>query len=216
MIVGRESTPAEPAARPADIASVIGGRRSVRAFATDPVPRALIERAIGAAGWAPSPHGSQPWRFVVVEAAERRFALADAMSGTWRAQLALDGQDEAMIARRLAYGRERLERAPVLVLVCLYLRDLQVYPDRDRQDAERTMAVQSLGAAVQNFLLSIYQSGLDSGWMCAPLFCPEIIQDVLDLPDDLEPHALLPVGHAAADPRRRPRRPLDELVVSWE
>lgn len=207
--------PVDLAARPDDLASVIAGRRSVRAFATQPVPRETVARAIEAAGWAPSPHGSQPWRFVVVEAETRRRALADAMSDTWRAQLALDGQDEAVMARRLARSRERLERAPLLVLGCLYLRDLQVYPDAERQEAEWTMAVQSLGAAVQNFLLSIYQAGLDSGWMCAPLFCPGIIRDTLGLADDLHPHALLPVGHAAVDPRRRPRRTVDELIVQW-
>ena len=32
------------------------------------------------------------------------------------------------------------------------------------------MAIQSLGAAVQNFLLQIHASGYDAGWMCAPLF----------------------------------------------
>lgn len=179
------------------------------------MPRVLVERAIEAAGWAPSPHGSQPWRFVVIETAARRYALADAMSDTWRQQLSLDGQDETVIARRLARSRERLERAPVVVLGCLFLRDLQVYPDPARQEAEVTMAVQSLGAAVQNFLLAIYQSGLDSGWMCAPLFCPEIMRETLDLPADLHPHALLPVGYAAADPKRRSRRPLDELIVKW-
>src|SRR6478735_8595521 len=142
-----DASPALPVTRPSNIAAVIMGRRSVRAFDTRPVPRVLIERAIEAAGWAPSPHGSQPWRFVVIESRDRRLALADAMSETWRAQLALDGQDDPVIARRLAHSRERLERAPVLVLVCLYLRDLQTYPDRDRQDAEHTMAVQSLGAA---------------------------------------------------------------------
>ncbi len=204
-----------PVPRAPELADTLTGRRSVRAFATRRVPRDLIERAIEAAGWAPSPHGSQPWRFVVIEAMERRVALADAMSGTWRAQLALDRQDETVIARRLARSRERLERAPVLVLACLYLRDLQEYPDRDRREAEVTMAIQSLGAAVQNFLLAIYQAGLDSGWMCAPLFCPEIIRDTLDLSADLHPHALLPVGHAAADPKRRPRRSLDELIVDW-
>lgn len=191
-------------------------RRSVRAFATRPVPRAVIERAIEAAGWAPSPHGSQPWRFVVVEARERRFALADAMSGTWRAQLELDGQDDGTIARRLVRSRERLERAPVVVIACLYLRDLHVYPDPARQEAEVTMAIQSLGAAVQNFLLAIYQAGLDSGWMCAPLFCPEIIRETLGLDAALHPHALLPVGYAAADPKRRPRRSLDELIAAWK
>ena len=62
--------------------------------------------------------------------------------------------------------------APVLVLACLYLNDLDVYPDAERQEAERIMAIQSLGAAVQNLLLTIYSEGYDAGWMCAPLFVP--------------------------------------------
>ena len=32
----------------------------------------------------------------------------------------------------------------------------------------------------------------------------------------LVPHALLPLGYAAKDPKRRPRIPLDELIVRWE
>ena len=168
----------------------------------------MIEEAIAAAGWAPSPHGRQPWRFAVVEPPERRLALADAMAATWREQLNLDGQPAEVVQHRLERSRERLITAPVLVVPCLYLAELDVYPDADRQAAETTMAIQSLGAAVQNFLLTIYAAGLDSGWMCAPLFCPEIVREALGLAEDLIPHALLPVGFAAKDPVRRPRRPL--------
>jgi coenzyme F420-0:L-glutamate ligase/coenzyme F420-1:gamma-L-glutamate ligase len=203
-------------ARPTDLAAIIQGRRSVRAFDPRPVPRATIERAIAAAGWAPSPHGRQPWRFAVVEQIERRRALAEAMAATWRAQLSLDGQDAATVAHRLARSQERLTTAPVLVIPCLYLEDLDRYPDEERQHAETTMAIQSFGAAIQNFLLTIYAAGLDSGWMCAPLFCPDVVRDVLGLAPELIPHALLPVGYPAKDPVRRPRRRLDELIVSWE
>jgi PPOX class probable F420-dependent enzyme len=199
-----------------DLAGLVRGRRSVRAFQTRPVPRAIVEEAIAAAGWAPSPHGSQPWRFAVVERAERRAALAEAMAATWREQLELDGQDAATVAHRLARSTERLTMAPLLVVPCLYLAELDRYPDADRQAAETTMAIQSLGAAVQNFLVAIYAAGLDSGWMCAPLFCPEIVREALGLSPELIPNALLPVGHAAKDPVRRPRRPLAELIVSWE
>ena len=41
-------------------------RRSVRHFAPDPVPRAVIEAAIRAASTAPSGAHRQPWRFVVI------------------------------------------------------------------------------------------------------------------------------------------------------
>ncbi len=194
----------------------ITGRRTVRAFQTAPVPREVVEEAVSAAGWAPSPHGSQPWRFVIIESAERRTMLADSMAAEWKRQLELDGQPEEIVAVRLQKGTARLTDAPLLMLVCLYLEDLDVYPDRIRQEAERIMAVQSLGAAVQNFLLTIYAAGYDAGWMCAPLFCPDIVRDALGLDTGLYPHALIPVGLPARDPVRKPRMRLEELIVSWE
>jgi F420 biosynthesis protein FbiB-like protein len=179
------------------------------------VPRELIEAAVEAAGWAPSPHGRQPWRFAIVESQERRALLADAMATSWRQQLALDGQPEETIAVRLAKSRERMTDASLLIIPCLYLDDLDVYPDEERQDAERIMAIQSLGAAIQNLLLSLHSNGLDAGWMCAPLFCPDVVRDVLGLEGTVIPHAMIPVGFAARDPVRRPRHSIDELIVDW-
>lgn len=206
----------EPRVDGVELASVVRGRRSVRAFRERPVPRHLIEQAIAAAGWAPSPHGRQPWRFAIVEAAERRAALAEAMAATWQAQLELDGQSAEVVQARLAGSRRRLQQAPVLIVPCLYLDDLDRYPDPDRQVAEATMAVQSLGAAIQNLLLSVYASGLDAGWMCAPLFCPEVVRAALNLAESLTPHALIAVGHAAKEPVRRPRLPRTDLIVDWQ
>lgn len=207
--------PTTAADRTDSLTDAIVGRRSVRAFRPDSVPRRVIEAAIRAAGWAPSPHNSQPWRFVVIESPDQRRRLADAMAADWRRQLQLDGQDEAIVDLRLSKGRDRLLIPPVLVLVCLFLDDLDAYPDADRQRAEELMAVQSLGAAVQNLLLSVYAAGFDAGWMCAPLFCPEIVRDALGLDASLIPHALIPIGTAARDPVRKPRRPLDTLIAAW-
>ena len=202
--------------QPDDLDSVIRGRRSVRSFLPDPVPAEVVRHAIDAAGWAPSPHGRQPWRFAVVESTDRRAGLAEAMAATWDEQLRLDGQDEEIVRIRLEKSKQRLIEAPVLVIPCLYLADLDVYPDPDRQEAERIMAIQSFGAAIQNFLLAIYASGFDAGWMCAPLFCPDVVAGYLELGEGLIPHALLPVGKAAKDPVRRPRMSLDSLITQWE
>ncbi|MCC6703396.1 MAG: nitroreductase family protein [Thermomicrobiales bacterium] len=202
--------------RSQDIETVFRERRSVRHFLPDrPVPRALIERAIEAAGWAPSPHGRQPWRFSIVESIERRSALADAMAVSWREQLALDGQDAETIELRLRKSRERMLDASLLIIPCLYLDELDRYPDPERQEAERLMAIQSFGAAIQNLLLSLQASGLDAGWMCAPLFCPDLVREELGLAEGLIPHAMIPVGYAAKEPVRRPRRTLDQLIVDW-
>ena len=192
-------------------------RRSVRAFQDRPVPRRALENMLEAAAWAPSPHGRQPWRFVVLTHEQPKQMLAAAMGSEWHQTLAMDGESEDIIQLRLEKSRERIRSAPALVLVCLYLEDLDRYPDLGRQKSEEIMAIQSLGAAVQNMLLAAYSVGLDCGWMCAPLFCPDTVCSALDLdPTRLIPHALITVGYAAQDPKRRPRRPLDDLIVRFD
>jgi PPOX class probable F420-dependent enzyme len=196
------------------VLDAIRGRRSVRRYLPKSVPDEAVERVLEAARWAPSPHGRQPWRFAVIRKDETKERLADAMGDEWRANLEMDGQDSGVVERRLEGSRRRLLDAPVLILLCLYLEDLDTYPDPDRQRHETTMAVQSLGAAAQNALLVAYDGGLDAGWMCAPLFCPEKVVEALGLDTKLVPHALLTLGYAEGDPpKRRGRRPLDELIV---
>jgi coenzyme F420-0:L-glutamate ligase / coenzyme F420-1:gamma-L-glutamate ligase len=203
------------AAKP--VVDAVLGRRSVRRYLDLKVPEELVYRVLEAARWAPSPHGRQPWRFAVLRREESKMRLADAMGEEWRSNLEMDGQDVKVVEKRLAGSRRRLLYAPVLVLLCLYVEDLDTYPDAKRQQNETAMAVQSLGAAAQNMLLVAYSLGLDAGWMCAPLFCPEEVTAALDLDPNLVPHALLTLGYAEGDPpKRRPRKPLDELVVYRE
>lgn len=199
-----------------DLMELIRGRRSVRWYTDQPVAPADVRTIIEAGSWAPSPHGRQPWRFVVLSRPERKEALSLAMAETWWRQLSMDGQPGEVIAKRLVKSQQRLVHAPVIVILCLYLENLDSYPDADRQAAETTMAVQSLGAAAQNMLLAAYGLGLDGGWMCAPLFCPETVCSALELNPTLIPHALLTFGYPAADPVRRERRPLDELVELYD
>lgn len=196
------------------VLDAIRGRRSVRRYLPKRVPDAAVEKVLEAARWAPSPHGRQPWRFAVIHTDETKKRLADAMGGEWKSNLQMDGQVPEVVERRLEGSRRRLLDAPVLILFCLYPEDLDAYPDPERQQNETTMAVQSLGAAAQNALLAAYEQGLDSGWMCAPLFCPEKVVEALGLGPRLVPHALLTLGYAQGDPpKRRARRPLEELVV---
>ncbi len=204
----------EPESSEPQVLDTIHGRRSVRRYLPKEVKEGVVEQVLEAARWAPSPHGRQPWRFAVIRNGETKERLADAMGEEWRTNLQMDGQDVGVVEKRLEGSRRRLLDAPVLVLLCLYLEDLDVYPDAGRQRGETTMAVQSLGAAAQNALLTAYDLGLDAGWMCAPLFCPEKVVEALGLDPTLVPHALLTLGYAEGDPpKRRPRRPLDELVV---
>lgn len=198
------------------LATLLRSRRSVRKFQDRPVDRELVEEIIEAARWAPSPHGRQPWRFAVLTTQELKLQLADQMGSTWQQNLQMDGQDAETVNIRLEKSRQRILNAPAIIIPCLYLEDLDYYPDERRQADEKTMAIQSIGAAIQNMLLMAYDLGLDAGWMCAPLFCPEVVCKALDLDPRLIPQALITVGYAAADPQRRERLPLSSLIVRFD
>ena len=199
-----------------DLMTIIRERRSVRWFLPEPIPGELVGKILEAGRWAPSPHGVQPWRFVVLTSESRRQELAEAMAETWRYQLEMDGQEASVVEQRLAKSKARLISAPLVVILCLYLQDLDRYPDPDRQQAEEIMAIQSLGAAAQNMLLAAYALGLEGGWMCAPLFCPDTVRDVLHLDASLIPHAMLTFGFMAREPVRKPHKPVEDLVVLYD
>jgi coenzyme F420-0:L-glutamate ligase/coenzyme F420-1:gamma-L-glutamate ligase len=208
--------PATLPARTENLATLLQGRRSVRKYLSRPVTREQIEQIVEAARWAPSPHGKQPWRFVILVSDEPKARLAEQMGSTWRQNLEMDRQDTEIVNIRLEKSRQRILNAPAIIIPCLYLEDLDRYPDEKRQNDETTMAIQSLGAAIQNMLLMAYDLGLDTGWMCAPLFCPEVVCAALELDTHLIPHALITVGYAAIDPQRRERLPLSTLIVRFE
>ena len=216
MTIQSEQRPVTLPVRTDNLATLLQSRRSVRKYQDRPVSRELIEQVLESARWAPSPHGRQPWRFVVLAKEKLKLQLADQMGSTWQQNLHMDGQDAEIVNIRLQKSRQRILNAPVIVIPCLYLEDLDYYPDERRQADEKTMAIQSIGAAIQNMLLMAYDLGLDAGWMCAPLFCPEVVCKALDLDPRLIPQALITIGYAAADPERRERLPLSSLIVRFD
>ncbi len=192
---------------------VIRSRRSIRRYKPDPVPRALIESLLEAALWAPSAHNRQPWRFAVVETPERREGLARAMNDRLRRDLEADGLAPDAIEADVSRSYRRIMSAPVLVVLCLSMADMDAYPDERRARDEHLMAVQSAAMAGGNFLLAAHEAGLATCWMCAPLFVPDVVRAELGLPDDWEPQALLTLGYAD-ETRTKTRKPL-EASVMW-
>jgi coenzyme F420-0:L-glutamate ligase / coenzyme F420-1:gamma-L-glutamate ligase len=187
-------------------------RRSIRRYKLDPVPRELIETLLTAAVWSPSAHNRQPWRFAVVETASQKETLAKAMGARLRRDLEADGVPEAVIEADTSRSYSRITAAPVLIALCLSVVDMDTYKDEKRNHNEYLMAVQSVAMAGQNILLSAHDVGLGACWMCAPLFCPDVVQVALSLPDDWQPQALLTIGYPA-ETREKTRRPLESSVL---
>lgn len=187
-------------------------RRSIRRYSETPVSDDVLDKLLTAAIWAPSAHNRQPWRFCVVRSATVKQRLSERMAAAWRTDLSQDGADPAYIERRIAISHARLTGAPVLIVPCVTMEEMDVYPDVARNHAERTMAVQSVALACQNLLLAAHAAGLGSCWMCAPLFTPALVCDALDLPETWEPQAILTLGYPAEE-KQKERAPLSQRVV---
>lgn len=191
---------------------IIRTRRSIRRYLDRPVPQEVLERLLEAAVWAPSAHNRQPWRFVVLTRAGDRRQLAEAMAARLRRDLQADGVAPEAIEADATRSIARLTGAPALIVVCMTMADMDTYPDARRQEAERVMAVQSVAMAAQNLLLAAHAEGLGACWLCAPLFCGDVVRDTLGLSADLEPQGIIALGYPA-ERREKTRAPLGTRVT---
>ena len=191
------------------VPAFVDARRSIRAFTPASVERDVLDRLVEAACLAPAPHHSRPWRWVVVDTAAAKQALAGGMGERWRRDLEGDGIPDARIDELVGASSQKLTEAPALVLGCLTWDGLDRYPDPTRQRAEWGMALLSLGAAVENLMLAAADAGLASCWVAAPIFCPEEAGAALGLDPAWRPHALVLVGYADPGYEARTRPAVD-------
>jgi coenzyme F420-0:L-glutamate ligase / coenzyme F420-1:gamma-L-glutamate ligase len=187
-------------------------RRTIRAFTGEPVDPAAIRRAIATALTAPAPHHSEPWRFVILQTAAARLGLVDAMREAWIADLRGDGFTPEQITRRLRRG-DVLRHAPLIIVPCLVTDAAHDYPDERRNRSEQAMFTVSMGAAVQNLLISLAVDGLGSAWISSTLFCQDAAARAMDLPEGWRPMGAVAVGRPAEQARSRPPRDPDDFLL---
>ncbi len=195
-----------------EITEALKQRRSIRHYTNEPVPTEVIRHLLEIASYAPNAHNSQPWRFIVITDPERKEALADSMAQVWLKELDAEHVPKNTAWKTVNASVERFTAAPVLILACFTMEDMDEYPDVDRQEIERDLAVQSLSAAVQNLLLAAYEVGLGACWYCAPDFCQPAVIEAMKMPVDVEPIALISLGYPAEKPQVRERREVEEFA----
>jgi coenzyme F420-0:L-glutamate ligase/coenzyme F420-1:gamma-L-glutamate ligase len=186
-------------------------RRSVRHFLHRPVPEEALERILETTTYAPSAHNRQPWRFVIIQSLEAKARLADQLGAAFRDDLLADGLPEAHAYPKIERSRRRILEAPLAIILCLDTAEIDIYPDERRQEAEHTMAVQSLALAGGTLLLAAHAEGLGGVWMCAPLFAPVAVRQALALPPEWVPQSMLLIGFPVDVPEIRPRKPVSEV-----
>ncbi|MBA2720123.1 MAG: nitroreductase family protein [Chloroflexi bacterium] len=188
------------------------GRRSVRMFSGDPVPRELIELAIMTGSTAPSGAHQQPWTFVAVgdpdvkrqirtaaEEEERQSYEGGRMPAEWLTALAPLGTN---------WRKPFLETAPWIVV--LFEQVHGRFPDGSSR--KHYYARESVGIACGLFVAAIHQMGLVTlTHTPSPM---GFLRTILQRPTHERPFVLLPVGYPADDcvvPDLR-RKSLDEVA----
>lgn len=199
---------------PPEFWQVVESRRSVRQFSAQPVEKALVEKVLETGTRAPNAHNRQSWRFAVLTKQADMRRMAEAMGQDYQQALRNAGLPEEEVQARAEKRVARLSGAPVVVVLCVDVSDLDGYTDEHRDSGEYLMAVQSAALAGGHMLLAAEALGLAGAWLCAPLFAPQRVQAALNLPESWRAQGMLLLGVAAESPDYRERKPLDE-VVRW-
>lgn len=209
----------------AAVATCMATSRSIRRFRPDPVDPDVVELVLRLATTAGSGANIQPWRFVVVTAEAERRALGDWYRLAWeeygvRGMRTLPADASAPRRRSIASAEhlaEHFEDAPVLVVPCLR--------------ASRRMPVNlfiggSVYPAVQNLILAARAVGLGTTLTCMQglsdigpageaLSHPQFLdglREILAIPADAVPVAVLPLGWPDEHFGVTDRRPVHEVA----
>jgi nitroreductase len=192
----REYPAQEMARRASEFYADLCSRRSVRQFSDRPVPRAVIEDCLRAAGTAPSGANMQPWTFVVVSdpavkrriregAEEQERALYEhRASEEWLEALAPLGTDAC---------KPFLEQAPYLIVVFAQRYGLA----EDGSQVKHYYVSESVGIATGILVAALHHAGL--GLLTYTPSPMRFLGEILERPPNERPFLLLAVGYPAED-----------------
>ena len=139
--------------------------------------------------------------------------LAEAMAEDFERDLLSDGVPPEKRQAQIKRSKARITAAPVAILLCLDMSDMDSYPDEKRRQAERTMAVQSAAGAGLQLLFAAHAEGLGGVWACWPLFAQETIRKTLSLPESWEPQGMFFIGYPVQTPGPRERKTIEEISI---
>lgn len=172
---------------------VIRVRRSIRKFSDAEVADELVRSLIDCALRAPSSMNGQPWCFIVVRNAETKKRLAEI-------------KDKYCPPEKRDYSAGFLREAPVLVITCV--ERARAF-DRGIETGVLATAHLLLAAADKG-LAGVYMSAYKSG--TAEL--ADEIRALLNIPADIDPITLVPIGFPAAAPGPKTIKSAEEVVFN--
>lgn len=185
---------------------------------TREVPKELINECLELAVQAPTGSNSQTWRWLVVDDADQKKALADLYRKGAEGYLTAAGEEaqesgDAQTKRVFSsatYLMEHLHEVPVHLIPCVQ--------GRPEEPVALTMASGLYGSiypAVWSFQLAARARGLGTALTTLHLIHEKEAAEVLGLPDDVLQVALLPVAYTVGTDFKRAKRPPVAGITHW-
>ncbi|MBN1103616.1 MAG: nitroreductase family protein [Deltaproteobacteria bacterium] len=179
-----------------DVFTAMKERRSCRNYSDEPVSEEAVARILEAATWAPSPLNTQPWEFIVVTnqgLKEKIFSEADRCR-SW----AMEASGWKWLGK---YRADFLKSAPVIIAVIGDPSGSGV----DMFQEEGGVGYQhACAAAIQNMHLAAHALGLGTLWFT--FFDRGAMREILGVPAEKTPLALICLGKPGGDPQPMPRK----------
>lgn len=172
-----------------DFFQTIYQRRSIRKYASDPIPDDHLTQMLEAARLAPSAGNYQPWKFVVVRDPKTIKQLA-----------------------RAARNQNFLKKAAAIIVA---FADANVYlPPLSAREPGLLMIPPcfeiDVMIAIEHLILAATALGYGSCWVGA--FNESEVKKVVSIPDRMKIVALVSLGVAAENPTPPSRKPLSQIV----
>jgi len=167
-----------------DFYEVISTRRSIRSYKPDPIPEEALNRVLDAARIAPSGSNRQPWKFILVKDDQLKKDLVP-----------------------LCGNQSFIAEAPIVVVAC----GRNIHYDRGKYMGDMSMLV-DVAIAVTHLTLAARAEGLGTCWI--GMFDNKAIKELLQIPEDVNVVALIPLGYPKGKvfSEPGPRKSLNEIV----
>lgn len=158
-------------------------RRAIRNFLPQEVEQKKLDYVLECLRLAPSAGNKQPWHFYIVKSREAKKAIYQSYT----------------------YGN--IKGDPMFIVAC---GDSTVSWKRKDYDGKNYLDV-DVAIAVEHLVLAATEQGLGTCWLAH--FNPERLVEVLNIPENLTPIAIIPIGYPSPEQgRKSDRKPLNEIM----
>lgn len=197
---------------------VIAERRDMRHFIPTSVAPEMLTRILQAAHQAPSVGLMQPWRFIRITDVNIRNSIHQLVDEE-RIQTAQAIGDYENTARMAEFLRLKVEGildcGELLIATLCDKREQHIFGRRTLPE----MDIASVSCAIQNMWLAARAEGLGMGWVS--IFDPAKLSELLHIPADAKPIAILCLGHVNTFYKEpmlietgwKQARPLSEMIM---